>query len=82
MRVYTGRTQRVRHETTGQTRYLKLEERVCSICPSGKVEDEYHFLLKCNVSADIRVDYMNSIMQNNAHFINLTLEEKFTFLFT
>ena len=47
LRVETGRRQRVRDDTTGQTRSLKLEERVCSICSSGEVEDEYHFLLKC-----------------------------------
>ena len=49
LRVETGRRQRVRDETTGQTRSLKLEECVCSICSSGEVEDEYHFLLKCDV---------------------------------
>ena len=29
LRVETGRRQRVRDDTTGQTRSLKLEERVC-----------------------------------------------------
>ena len=82
MRVETGRRQRVRDETTGQTRSLKLEERVCSICSSGEVEDEYHFLLKCDVFSDIRVDYINNIMRNNADFINFNLEQKFTFLIT
>ena len=53
LRVETGRRQIVRYETTGQTRSLKLEERVCSICSSGEVEDEYHFLLKCNMSSPI-----------------------------
>ena len=37
-----GRRQRVLDVTTGQTRSLQLEERVCSICSSGEVEDEYH----------------------------------------
>ena len=81
-RVETGRRQRVRDDTTGQTRSLKLEERVCSICSSGEVEDNYHFLLKCDIFADIRVDYINNIMRNNADFINLTSEQKFTFLIT
>ena len=76
MRLETGRRQRVRDETTGQTRSLKLEERVCSICSSGEVEDEYHFLLKCDVFSDIRVDYINNIMRNNADFINFNLEQK------
>ena len=71
-----------RDETTGQTRSLKLEERVCSICSSGEVEDEYNFLLKCDVFSDIRVDYINNIMRNNADFINFNLEQKCTFLIT
>ena len=82
MRVETGRRQRVRDETTGQTHSLKLEERVCSICSSGEVEDEYHFLLKCNVFSDITVDYINNIMRYNANFIYFNLEQKFTFLIT
>ena len=82
MRVETGRRQRVRDETTGQTRSLKLEERVCSTRSSGEVEDEYHFLLKCDVFSDIRVDFINNIMRNNADFINFNLEQKFTFLIT
>ena len=46
------------------------------------IEDEYHFLLKCDVFSDIRVDYINNIMRNNADFINFNLEQKFTFLIT
>ena len=34
MRLETGRRQRVRDDKTGQTRSLKLEERVCSIYSS------------------------------------------------
>ena len=79
MRVETGRRQRIRDDTTGQTRSLKLEERVCSLCSSGEVKDEYHILLK-NVFGDNRVDYTNNIMRNNADFINITLEQKNIFL--
>ena len=56
LRVETCNKHRVRDDTTGQTHSLKLKKRVCPICSSGEVEDEYHFLLKCNVFADIRVD--------------------------
>ena len=82
LRVEIGRWQRARDETTGQTRSLKLEERVCSICSSGEVEDENYFLLKCNVFSDIRVDYMNDIMRDNTDFINFNLEQFFSFLIT
>ena len=79
LRLEIGRRQRVRDEPTGQTRSLKLEERVCSICSSGEVEDEYNFLLKCNVFSDIRVDYISNIMRNNADFINFNLKLKIIF---
>ena len=39
-------------------------------------------MLKCDVFSDIRVDYINNIMRNNADFINFNLEQKFTFLIT
>ena len=77
MRVETGpltESSGVGDDTTGQTRSLKLEERVCPMCSSGQVNDEYYFLLKYNVFFDIRVVYNNNIMRNNADFINLTLK--------
>ena len=58
--VETGGRQRVKYHTTGQTRSLKLEERVCSICSFGEVEDEYNFL-KLSVFSDIGADYANNI---------------------
>ena len=61
LRVQTGRRQRVTDDKTGQTRSLKLEDRVCSNCFSGESEEECNFLLKCNVFAVIRVDYVNTI---------------------
>ena len=62
--------------TTGLTRSLKLEERVCSLCLSGEIEEKYHFLLKCNVFADIRVNYISNIMRNNADFMNLIFDHQ------
>ena len=49
---------------------------------SVSVQDDYHFLLKCNVFSDIRVDYINNIMHINADFINFNLEQKITFYIT
>ena len=46
------------------------------------VQFAHLFLLKCDVFSDIRVDYINNIMRNNADFINFNLEQKFTFLLT
>ena len=39
----------------------KEEERVCIQCGSGEVEDEKHFLLKCNKFQDLRQEMMEEI---------------------
>ena len=36
-----------RHNYSGLNRKLKVEERVCTICNSGEIEDEMHFVMKC-----------------------------------
>jgi len=49
-----GGTNRLRIE---QGRYVKeaVEERVCLFCDSKQVEDEYHFMLDCELYEDLRV---------------------------
>jgi hypothetical protein len=32
--------------------------RICAICSSGEVEDEYHFIIKCQIYEDIRKRYI------------------------
>jgi len=51
LRIETGRH--------GQQR-LERFERCCQVCGSGDVEDEFHFVFKCEVYADIRHVYINS----------------------
>ena len=48
-----GGSNRLRIE---QGRYEKeqVNERVCRVCASGDVEDEYHFILQCPVYDDLR----------------------------
>ena len=48
-----GGTNRLRIE---QGRYIKeaLEERNCIYCNNGEIEDEKHFMLKCEVYVDLR----------------------------
>ena len=40
-------------------RYLGLatDERVCNVCKSGEVEDENHFLLKCEIFSNYRFNF-------------------------
>ncbi|XP_063418062.1 uncharacterized protein LOC134700624 [Mytilus trossulus] len=45
-------------------RYLGLatDERVCNVCKSGEVEDENHFLLKCEFFSNYRFNFKNKIL--------------------
>ena len=38
---------------------IERNQRLCNMCNSGEIEDEYHFLIICNAYKDIRVKYIN-----------------------
>ena len=57
LRVETGRYARNR---------LERNERKCLICAnSNDIEDEYHFIILCNVYNDLRVKYQSSYLYTN-----------------
>jgi hypothetical protein len=39
------------------------EERLCQICKNGKVEDEEHFLMYCDLYADLRNQLFESLSE-------------------
>jgi hypothetical protein len=49
------------------------EERVCSLCSSGKVEVEKHFILECEVFKDSRESYAGILVASS--WDNLFSEE-------
>ena len=49
LRIVTGRY--------GNNR-IERNQRLCNICNSGEIEDEYHFLIICDAYKDIRVKYL------------------------
>ena len=57
LRVETGRYGRNR---------LERNERKCLICAnSNDIEDEFHFIILCNVYNDLRVKYLPSYLYTN-----------------
>jgi len=50
---------RIETRRYGQQR-LERFERSCQVCGSGDVEDEFHFVFKCEAYVDIRHVYINS----------------------
>ena len=41
------------------------EERICKLCPLGKVEDEVHFIAECPTYGEIRNQYLGSTTYTN-----------------
>ena len=44
LRIETGR-----YESIGRSKGIKAEERICLCCNGTEVEDEFHFLLECDL---------------------------------
>ena len=70
----------LRIETGRWYQGTNLEERVCEICGNGEVEDESHFLLKCNEYEDLRTVLFNNCSAINPDFVNLNDTEKFIYI--
>ena len=45
----------------GNKGYIKPENRLCTNCTLGVVEDEQHFLIKCPAYTDLRIKLFDSI---------------------
>ena len=61
---------------------LKLpeEERVCKFCNNCQVEDEYHFLLQCNLYCEERAKLFTDICEICPPFDSKDIEQKFEFI--
>ena len=66
LRIETGRYQRPR---------LPAEERLCKMCNSGEVEDEIHFLLRCNLYAMERQALIAKLPQPDLFSILTNIEK-------
>lgn len=60
----------------GRYQGLLLNHRICQNCSSGEVEDEIHFLFRCQKYKDEREILMKSIVENCMSFQNLDPEKK------
>ena len=55
-------------------RYLHLErnERVCSMCNSNDIEDEFHFILRCPSYNELRKNYTKQRYSNRPSLFKIT----------
>ena len=62
---------------TGRYYRIPLEDRICTLCDSGEIEDEFHFVSQCSCFTECRDKYYNIFSQKITDFSNLDAFEKF-----
>ena len=56
---------------TGRYTNIRLEDRICTICDMGVIEDEVHFICECPVYNDQRNNFYRILSGIDPHFDNL-----------
>ena len=64
---------------TGRYSNVKYDERLCKLCNKGKVENEEHFLLECELYEDLRSNVMQQALELDNDFSNLNNRNKLCF---
>jgi hypothetical protein len=67
---------------TGRFSNISLNDRICTMCNSNDVEDEFHFLCICDKYADLRSKLYHKVQLSYSHFPDLDDIDKFIFLNT
>ena len=80
LEVETGRYARKWDKEKKKFVKIPREERFCTLCPSGKVEDEYHFLFACTALKNVRDECYAQYIQDVEGFKALPDREKFKLL--
>ncbi len=71
LRIETGRYERPK---------IPAEQRLCLLCKSGDVEDEAHFLLKCSLYENHRIDMLEVCNTEIENLGRLDIPEKFNLI--
>ena len=66
----------------GRYKNLETEERLCKLCITLKIEDEYHFLIDCPIYNNSRKICYQKISELCPNFNNMSDKSKFYYLFT
>ena len=68
---------------TGHRRSPKIdrEDRLCQICNEEFIEDEKHFLLKCENYSDVRSVFLNKVFESYPNTKQLFPDDLFQFMF-
>ena len=66
----------------GRHRNIKAHNRLCKFCQTNEVEDEYHFLIKCQKFSSERNKLFSDMHMSCVNFLQLSEENKFLWLMT
>ena len=66
----------------GRHRNIKAQDRVCKFCQTNEVEDEFHFLIKCQKFSPERNKLFSDIQMSCVNFQQLSEENKLLWLMT
>lgn len=64
----------------GRYHRIPVEQRLCEMCNCNQVEDEKHFLFRCELYKDIRNSWYEKIERENSEFKNLDVNEKLKYV--
>ena len=53
---------------TGRYNNIPIEYRLCTFCENDAVEDECHFLFKCQLYDDLREEFLSQIRETDINF--------------
>ena len=59
---------------------VPVNQRVCQMCNSGAIEDEMHFVTKCDKFRQIRQNTFEKIQNACPNFNMLSIEVKFSYI--
>ena len=68
---------------TGRRRSPRIdrEDRLCQICNEEFIEDEKHFLLKCENYSEVRNAFFNNVFESNPNTKQLSPDDLLQFMF-
>ncbi len=68
------------HIETGRFKGKDITERICFVCNSDEVEDEFHFLSKCTKYINVRNVMYNNVIGKKPEFEQMNDNDKFVYL--
>ena len=66
---------------TGRYVDEKVEDRLCTLCTAGTIEDEIHFIFHCDRYKDIRNSFIENVNNSCITFEFMSIVEKLVYLF-